>query len=113
MAMTQAEKVKLVLQRAEARAKLKEIRPTRDKLKMLSRSYDMIFCRAYMKFVLADERLAKEEKLTVLPPRIPREYKPRIKRSLESYSAEELLHVMNRDQLQRIHDLLSEEVMKG
>ena len=115
--LTVEEKAHLERVRSEAKARLKEIAPTRMKLRELIRSYNLIYCRYYVKFTDADRKLAEHERYVKLKPSHRGEPRSgrKARRSLEEYSAEELLQVMSRDQISRIYATLikDKEVMRG
>lgn len=111
--LTADEKAQLELMRSEAKAKLMEIAPTRKKLKKLTHSYNLMYCRAYIKYTEADRKLAEHERYVKLKPSHRGEPRSgrRTRRSLEEHSAEELLQMMNKEQIERIYKTLAREVV--
>ena len=100
--MTNEERCRWERRRQDAKEKLAEIAPVRAELKRLSQSYDQIFCRNYMKFAEADERLAMEDgrfkKVATAHPKGAR--------SIKEYTPEELLRLMSKEQLLKLQGMI-------
>lgn len=96
--------------RYAAKKVLEEIAPTRKKLKEIYDAYDRIFCREFIKYREADERLAAEDgRLKRYKTITPTDKQHG--RKLHDYTPEELLRMMSRDQIIRLQSAVME--MRG